>query len=171
MNDHNSHIPETDERIIKNLRYCAHFLRHHTEERGSQRRVLHLLGHHGSMTQRDLLDQLGVRASSLSELLSKLETKGFITKEKSEADKRNFDVALTESGQQALREMQEQYNVVMADLLSGFDAEESAQLDDLLQKLHDLWQKRAESEPAASDCCKHNGQEHFCHRKDVENFE
>lgn len=167
MNDHNSHIPEMDERIIKNLRYCAHFLRHHTEARGSQRRVLHLLGHHGSMTQRDLLERLGVRASSLSELLSKLEAKGFITKEKSEADKRNFDVALTESGVQALHEMQVQYNTVMADLLSGFDAEEAAQLDTLLQKLHDLWQERADREPAPPHCCKHNEHGHFCHHENA----
>ena len=171
MNDHNSHIPEMDERIIKNLRYCAHFLRHHTEARGSQRRVLHLLSRHGSMTQRDLLEQLGVRASSLSELLSKLEAKGFITKEKSEADKRNFDVALTESGKQALQEMQVQYNVVMADLLSDFDAEEAARLDTLLQKLHDVWQKRAEAEGEPPRHCKHNSAEHCCHKKDSQDHD
>ena len=166
MNDHNSHIPETDERIIKNLRYCAHFLRHHTEERGSQRRVLHLLHRHGPMTQRDILELLGVRASSLSELLSKLEAKGYITKEKSEADKRNFDVALTESGKQALQEMQAQYNAVMSDLLSDFEAEEAEQLDVLLQKLHDVWQKRAESEGEPPQHCKQNSTAHCCRKKD-----
>ena len=135
------HEPATpDEKLVHNLRRCGHYLRHHTEEKGSQRRVLHLLHHRGPMTQKDLLDILGVRAGSLSELLSKLEAKGCIVKEKSEADKRNYNVSLTETGLQTLEELQKQYMDSMTALLVGFPEEDKVELNRLLDKLNTLWQ-------------------------------
>ena len=76
--------PETlslDERLIHNLRRCGHYLRHHTEEKGSQRRVLFLLHRRGPMTQKDLPEMMGVRAGfpdgdkeKLNTLLEQLQT-------------------------------------------------------------------------------------------------
>ena len=129
-----------DEKLVHNLRRCGHYLRHHTEEKGSQRRVLNLLHHRGSMTQKDLLDILCVRAGSLSELLSKLETRGCIIKEKSETDKRNYNVSITETGLQTLEELQQQYKDSMTALLVGFPEEDKAELNRLLDKLNALWQ-------------------------------
>ena len=129
-----------DEKLVHNLRRCGHYLRHHTEEKGSQRRVLFLLQHKGPMTQKDLLDLLCVRAGSLSELLSKLEAKGCIVKEKSTADKRNYNVSITETGLQALAELQQQYKDSMTALLVGFPEEDKAELNRLLDKLNALWQ-------------------------------
>ena len=140
------HTPNPgNERIVKNLMYCSGFLRHHAEGRGSQRRVLFLLRERGPMSQRDLLEEMGVRPGSLSELLSKLEAKEFITKEKSEADKRNYNVTITETGLQALQEMHAHHQEMMSDLLSGLSPEERTQLSSLLEKLRLLWQERAES--------------------------
>lgn len=129
-----------DEKLIHNLRRCGHYLRHHTEEKGSQRRVLFLLRRNGAMTQKDLLDAMGVRAGSLSELLSKLETKGCIVKEKSETDKRNYNVSITPAGLETLQELQQQYRDSMAALLAGFPDEDKAELNRLLEKLQSTWQ-------------------------------
>lgn len=134
-------IRSEDEKLIHNLRRCGHYLRHHTEEKGSQRRVLFLLHRRGPMTQKDLLEIMGVRAGSLSELLSKLEAKGCIAKEKSEADKRNYNVSITPAGLEVLEELQRQYHASMADLLSGFPEEDKAELNRLLDKLNALWQE------------------------------
>lgn len=129
-----------DDRLIHNLRLCGHYLRHNTEEKGSQRRVLFLLRRNGAMTQKDLLDAMGVRAGSLSELLSKLETKGCIVKEKSETDKRNYNVSITPAGLETLQELQQQYRDSMAALLAGFPDEDKAELNRLLEKLQSTWQ-------------------------------
>ena len=134
-------IRSEDEKLIHNLRRCGHYLRHNTEEKGSQRRVLFLLHRRGPMTQKDILDLLGVRAGSLSELLGKLEAKGCIIKEKSETDKRNYNVSITETGLQTLEEMQQQYKNSMTALLAGFPEEDKTELNRLLDKLNDLWQE------------------------------
>lgn len=131
-----------DERIIRDLMYCSGFLRNHTEGKGSQRRVLFFLREHGPMTQRELLEEMGVRAASLSELLSKLEAKGYVQKEKSETDKRNYNVSITAEGIQALEEMHIKHQATMSDLLSGLEPEERKQLAALLAKLHTQWSER-----------------------------
>ena len=128
-----------DERLIHNLRRCAHYLRHNTEGKGSQRRVLHLLAKRGAMSQKDLLEILAVRPGSLSELLSKLEAKGCITKEKDEADKRNCNVSITPLGLEVLEELQQQYKASVTALLSGFPEEDKEKLTTLLEQLQATW--------------------------------
>lgn len=132
------------ERIVKDLMHCARFLRSNNDGKWSQRRVLIFLKKHGPVTQRILLEEMGVRASSLSELLSKLECKGWIIKEKSDADKRNYNVSVTPEGLAALDEMQSLHQAAIIDLFSDFPAEDQAQLAQLLSKLHDLWRERGE---------------------------
>lgn len=128
-----------DERLIHNLRRCGHYLRHHTEEKGSQRRVLFLLRRRGPMSQKELLEVMGVRAGSLSELLSKLESKGCITREKSETDKRNYNVTITPAGLETLTELQQQYHDSMSALLVDFPDEDKIELNRLLEKLQNTW--------------------------------
>lgn len=134
-----------DERVIKDMMYCSGFLRSHTEGKGSQRRVLYFLRERGSMSQQELLEEMGVRAGSLSELLSKLEAKGFIRKEKSETDKRNYNVSITPEGLQALEDMHARHQAAMTDLLSCLEPEERVQLGALLAKLHTCWSEREDA--------------------------
>jgi hypothetical protein len=63
-----------------------------------QGRVLALLAVKPETTQRELSFLLDMRQQSLSELLAKLEEKGFVTREKSEQDGRVTVVKLTEAG-------------------------------------------------------------------------
>ncbi len=130
-----------DEQLIHNLRRCAHYLRHNTEEKGSQRRVLFLLHRRGPLSQKELLDTMGVRAGSMSELLSKLESKGLIVREKDDADKRNYNVSITSIGLDVLAQLQQQYHASTADLLVNFPEEDKAELNRLLEKLHATWQE------------------------------
>ncbi|MGN1004656.1 MAG: MarR family winged helix-turn-helix transcriptional regulator [Oscillospiraceae bacterium] len=149
-----------EERVIKDLMYCAGFLRNHTEGKGSQRRVLFFLRERGPMTQKEILEEMGVRAGSLSELLSKLEAKGYVKKEKSETDKRNYNVSITDEGVQALEEMHAKHQAAMSDLLSVLAPEERSQLAALLGKLHTAWSQRPDAPPP------HHGHGGKCaHRK------
>lgn len=137
-------LPE-EERVIKNLMYCAKFIRNQAGGKSSQRRVLFFLREHGPITQRELLAEMDVRASSLSELLSKLEAQGCVKKEKSAADKRNYNVSITEAGLRALEEMHARHQAAISGLLSELSPEEREQLSALLEKLRALWSARPDA--------------------------
>ena len=62
-----------------------------------------LLWEHKTMTVKEMGTHLFLDSGTLTPLLKKLESKGFITRTRSTKDERNLDVALTESGA-ALRE-------------------------------------------------------------------
>lgn len=65
-----------------------------------QGRILALLKIKDGVSTKDMSAVLGIRTSSLNELLAKLESKGFIEREQSEEDKRVMVVKLTEKGRE-----------------------------------------------------------------------
>jgi len=66
-----------------------------------QGRILAVLKLQDSISTKDLSYLLGIRISSLNELLAKLEKSGYITREASESDKRVMLIKLTEKGRDA----------------------------------------------------------------------
>ena len=99
-----------------------------------QGRVLALLKAKPETTQRELSYLLDMRQQSLSELLSKLEEKGFVTREKSAEDGRVTVVRLTDAGAEAApspNEMGEN-----ADALGCLDDDEQTQLETLTDKVN-----------------------------------
>ena len=68
-----------------------------------QGRVLAMLRLQDGISTKDLSYLLGVRVSSLNELLAKLEKGGYVTREPSEQDKRVMLVRLTEKGRNEQR--------------------------------------------------------------------
>lgn len=130
-----------DEHLLECMRACAHYLRHQTERRGSQRRALELLCARGDggMTQRELIERMGIQPGSMSELLGKLEDQCYIARCKNPVDKRNVDLYLLDAGHDALQKMQEEYERTLARLFSALQQEEKAQLQALLKRLLDSW--------------------------------
>lgn len=63
-----------------------------------QGRILALLKIKDGVSTKDMSGVLGIRTSSLNELLSKLEAKGYVEREQSEEDKRVMVVKLTDKG-------------------------------------------------------------------------
>jgi DNA-binding MarR family transcriptional regulator len=63
-----------------------------------QGRILAILKMQDGISTKDLSYLLGIRVSSLNELLAKMEKNGYISREASEADKRVMLVKLTEKG-------------------------------------------------------------------------
>lgn len=64
--------------------------------RHGQNRALSVIMEKGPINQRELLEILDVRSSSLSEMLAKLERKELIVRQRNEEDKRSFIVSATE---------------------------------------------------------------------------
>ncbi len=83
------------------FRYASRMLArsYHRHDRGShaQHRIYALLKERGPMPQKELMDLLGIRSASLSELLSKMERREIITRSRNEADRRGFIVAINEA--------------------------------------------------------------------------
>lgn len=100
-----------------------------------QGRILALLSAKPETTQRELSYLLDMRQQSLSELLAKLEEKGYIAREKSADDGRVTKVILTEAGAKAAPDL----NALSkrGDILDCLDADERAQFEALIDKVTD----------------------------------
>lgn len=127
------HSPCPDDGSLLSLfARCSHTLRRAGGKHVAQERVLRILARQeDGMGQRQLQELLGIQSGSLSELVSKLEGKGLLTRVRDEADKRNVTLLLTDAGRAAVgpEERPDPFAV-----LSG---EEQEMLRALLQKLLD----------------------------------
>lgn len=115
---------------------CGHHL-HHRGRRGGQNGILALLAEKESMDQKELQQLLQIQPGSVSEILMKLERKGFITREKNEEDRRRSVVWLTEKGKEALKEQNSQEEET--DMFAALNEEEKSELKRLLKKLLESW--------------------------------
>lgn len=102
-------------------------------------RVLAALSDVESISQKDLLDKLGVSAAALSEMLRKLEAHELITRKRDENDKRVINVAITEKGAVRYAEAEMMRAERNEKLFAALTPEEREQLGGLLVKLIDAW--------------------------------
>lgn len=98
-----------------------------------QGRVLALLKAKPETTQRELSYLLDMRQQSLSELLAKLEEKGFVVREKSQEDGRVTVVRLTEAGLEAAPSPEQMET--RAEALDCLTDEERTQLEAITEKV------------------------------------
>ncbi|WP_051294773.1 MarR family winged helix-turn-helix transcriptional regulator [Maridesulfovibrio bastinii] len=101
----------------------------------SQGRVLKILKENGSMVQGDLLEIMDVRSSSLSELLSKLESKGLIKKERSETDRRSFIISTTNVADELMDDITSLDMEAAEKIFSCLNDDEKENLHNTLKKI------------------------------------
>jgi DNA-binding MarR family transcriptional regulator len=112
-----------------------------------QGKLLITLKEMGPSAQKDLVDALDIRPSSLSELLNKLETKELVERRPDEQDKRNSIVSLTEAGEKAAETAAEKYRKLNDRLFGALNSEERSQLNSLLVKLNGSWRETFACDP------------------------
>lgn len=93
-------------------------------------RVLALLQLKDGISTKDLAQIVGIRVSSLNELLAKMEHEGLVTRQPSPADGRVMLVHLTDAGRNAQVPPTSEL-----DLLDGFNDDEMATLDGYLLRM------------------------------------
>ena len=92
------------------LRACSHELHHGRRNTAdSQQRILQILAQaaengHEVLSQRRLQGMLHIQPGSMSEILTKLENKGFIRRERDEEDRRRVGIRLVNSPETAAGE-------------------------------------------------------------------
>lgn len=130
------HWKYDDDSLSGLLRRCGHVLHCQGKAHG-QRRVLRMLLETRQMSQKDLQEALGIRPGSVSELISKLEDKNLLCREKDAQDKRRAVLMLTEAGVEAAQSMPESEE--LEHLYDALTPEEQETLRILLKKLTASW--------------------------------
>jgi DNA-binding MarR family transcriptional regulator len=97
----------------------------------SQGRALLILAEEGVLPQKALVERLGVKAQSASEMVRKLEGRGLVVRQRSEEDARAFNVAITEEGRALATEMSQAKPIA----LDALTDEEKLQFEAILDKL------------------------------------
>lgn len=137
--EHYKTLP-TEEKLMALLRELGGIGRHGFDGKGSQNRILSILKKDGSITQRQLTEQLGIQPGSASEVLGKLEAAGLILRTPSEEDRRTTTVSLTEEGAAKAGETHR------SPLFSCLTEEEKETLLPLLEKLNAAWSQQRKQE-------------------------
>lgn len=118
---------------------CGHFLYHRPERGRAQDRILKILENKEVKTQKEIQETLGIQPGSISEIISKLEARGMVTRDKDEQDKRKVLLKITEAGIESIKETS--YEEKEKDLYKELSKEEQEILKGILRKLVDSWYK------------------------------
>lgn len=122
----------------------------HSHAHHAQAHVYSIIKKRGPMTQKELMQMLDVRSSSLSEMLSKLEQRGLIVRERNEKDKRGFIVSVNESCESPFKAIRQKDHQGISDIFAALEDDEKAQLGKLLTKIIQTMEK---SSPGCEKRC------------------
>ena len=148
---------DVNNKLIWNFRDIGHILRHRSEGKGSQKRILMILSDSGPITQRELTEVLGIQPGSASEGIGKLEASGLIVRSPSESDRRTTDVCLTKAGLAAAEAARAEREERHRQLFSCLSEEEKRTLLALVEKVNLAWglpKEEPEDELRPSHCKK-----------------
>lgn len=102
---------------------------------GRERILVILADYPDGVHQKDIMEQAGIGPSSLSELIDKLESDGYIERKTDPADKRATLLFLTEKGQARAAEVEDERNEMFKDMFKNLTDEEKQTFSDLLDKI------------------------------------
>ena len=126
--------------VLHDLGFFGHYLHLHAGGRSGQQHILVMLHKSdGHMTQRDLQEAAGISSASISEVVSKLECAGLISKTRSDEDRRQVEIALTQEGVTRAQELIERRREFEGQCIACLDEDEQQQLVALLDRLVDHW--------------------------------
>ncbi|MDO4290443.1 MAG: MarR family transcriptional regulator [Eggerthellaceae bacterium] len=141
-----------DKLLARRFHHCAHLLMYRRAKEGGRARALVALSHHGAMSQRELAERLNIRSASASELLTKMEELGLVTRTPDENDRRAMLVELTEHGRQEAARIAAQREKADKNLFAVLTDEEKQQLESILGKLTPYWHEEFDPESGARGC-------------------
>ena len=122
---------------------CAHLVRERMDARMSRfgmtpaqtHVLLHLRQNGGQMPQRELLDSLKVKPSTVNGILDRMEEKGLIRRTADENDQRQKQVTATEKGRELNSLVQAAFQEAEAVMVKGLRLEETEALRLLLYRV------------------------------------
>jgi DNA-binding MarR family transcriptional regulator len=127
-------------RILHDLGFFGHYLHVHAGGRSGKQHILaklHQAG--GKLSQRELQERSHISSAALSEVLSKLEMEGLVTRSRSDEDRRQMDITLTEEGVTQAIMRKREFEAFESECLSCLSEDERIQLLEMLDRLAELW--------------------------------
>lgn len=97
--------------------------------------VLEFLYNKGPQTIQKISQQLSIPSGSITYVVNKLESKGYVKREQCSKDRRSCKVVLTQDGQDLFQKIFPKHVEFLADILSTLNNEEKVQLTELLKTL------------------------------------
>lgn len=126
--------------LVNNFRRAVHLTQSSFFVFKGQGRILSFLRRRGGrISQKEALEITEIKSSSLSEITSKLEASGYITKETDRSDRRNVVLTLTPSGWERAYYIQEESRKLGEKAFAVLTEEEKEELHRLLEKLNRYW--------------------------------
>ena len=127
-------------RLLHDFGFFGHYLHLHAGGRSGKQHILaRLLRHGGHLTQRELFAGCQISSAALSEVLAKLEAAGLIERSRSDEDRRQQEVTLTEEGEQLAHQIQQRKWDFEAHASEVLTPDERNQLINMLDRLVDHW--------------------------------
>ena len=113
-----------------------HHINRHSSHLFGQEKILIALLDKEVMTQAELLEVVEIKASSLSETLSRLEKKKLVTRNSEGDDRRRNEIALTKRGAGMAKRYKKYQEKFEARMFGSLTAEEKGQMMSILEKMH-----------------------------------
>lgn len=127
-------------RILHDLGFFGHYLHVHAGGRSGKQHILAKLHQaDGRLSQRELQERSHISSAALSEVLSKLEMEGLVTRSRSDEDRRQMDITLTEEGVTQAIMRKREFEAFESECLSCLSEDERIQLLEMLDRLAELW--------------------------------
>ena len=128
-------------RILNCLGFCGRYMHFHGGGTSGKAPIICLIAKHGgTMSQQELSTYFHLKPGSLSEILSKCETAGFIERTRNPEDRRQLIIKLTEEGTaQAARD--QAARIEFRDkAFAALSPDEQETLADMLEKVKATWE-------------------------------
>lgn len=137
-------------RIIHDLGFFGHYMHVYMGGRSGKMHILAKLDASGGhLSQRELQERMDISSAALSEVLSKLEAEGLVVRERSDEDRRQMDIALTEAGREQAIMHKRELEAFEVECLSCLGEEEQVQLLGVLDRLAEHWRTMERKEGCA----------------------
>ncbi|MDP4151994.1 MAG: MarR family transcriptional regulator [Bacillota bacterium] len=134
-------------RVGRQMHRISHSRAGHYRE---QMRILKLIEQNNGVIQRDLAWQMDVRASSMTEMLAKLEKRGLVERKQDDDDQRVMHIFLTDQGIKAAQESEQTGEILINSMFKGLTEPEMKQMLILTEKLIESLSAREECSMANS---------------------
>ena len=129
----------TNDKLTREMVLAARFMRGYQNRPRGQETILKVLSEEESLHQHDIQHYLQVSPGTVSEMISKLESKGLVERKRNAEDRRAVEISITESGREHLKSLAEENQ---DDVFAVLSEEEKQNLYDILVKLNnDLLRK------------------------------
>ncbi|MGG5461307.1 MarR family winged helix-turn-helix transcriptional regulator [Clostridium sp. B9] len=97
--------------------------------------VIKLIAHKGKITISELCDEMSLAKGTVSGIVSRLESMGYVEKTKEESDKRNTYIIFTKEGVSFARKFRNDINNSFDSVFENFNHEEVKEIREALLKL------------------------------------